>query len=321
MSTLTALRGPARVVVRQHRKALWAALALLLTGIGSVIAMRVWIAVRSSDELCPDGDMTPCGGGTYLPTYARTSTETFLSEGGTAMVLFAALVGAFVAGPLIARELDSGTFKFAWAQSVSPTRWLVARLALPLVLATAGCAVLMPVYHWGRAFGSDYPYAHGLERYAEGVYPGTGPVLLGYVVLAVALGALCALLLRRTLLAASTTTLLFGLVFVVMTKVRYRLWPPVRLTGGARPEGAVWHVRSGMLTPSGKEVGTENCFTVDGFVDHVACMRHRGGVTQFVDYHPASHFWPLQLVETGIVLVLAALAVVVAFRVLRHRTA
>ncbi|MEK8144329.1 hypothetical protein NKH18_28275 [Streptomyces sp. M10(2022)] len=39
----------------------------------------------------------------------------------------------------------------------------------------------------------------------------------------------------------------------------------------------------------------------------------------FYDYHPASHFWPLQLVETGILLVLAALAVALAFRVLRRR--
>ncbi|MEU6015011.1 hypothetical protein ABZ826_13465 [Streptomyces sp. NPDC047515] len=40
-----------------------------------------------------------------------------------------------------------------------------------------------------------------------------------------------------------------------------------------------------------------------------------------VDYHPASHFWPLQLVETGILLALAALAVALAFRVLRRRHA
>lgn len=40
----------------------------------------------------------------------------------------------------------------------------------------------------------------------------------------------------------------------------------------------------------------------------------------FVDNHPPSHLWPLQLVETGIVLALTALAVTAAFRVLRRRT-
>lgn len=49
-----------------------------------------------------------------------------------------------------------------------------------------------------------------------------------------------------------------------------------------------------------------------------ACMRDRGGVTPFAEVHPASHYWPLQLVETGILLALAALAVFAAFRVLRR---
>ncbi|MFS0697285.1 ABC transporter permease [Streptomyces nitrosporeus] len=313
------LRGSLRVLSRQHRRALWTAFALLLAGAGSVVAMRVWIAARSVEEQCPDHDVTRCGDGTYMTTYARTSTEVFLSDGGTVMVLLAALLGVFVAGPLIARELGDGTYRLAWSQSVSPASWLTARLALPLALATAGAVVLVPVYRWGLSFGSDHPYAYGLRWHAEGVYPGHGPVLLGYAVLAVALGALSALLLRRTFLAASATALAFGAVFLVLSKVRYRLWEPVRLTGKGSPEGDdVWHVRSGMLTASGKEVGTENCYTVDGFADPVACMRSRGGVTRYTDYHPVSHHWPLQLVETGILLALAALALALAFRLLRR---
>ncbi|MDF6019762.1 ABC transporter permease [Streptomyces sp. JH34] len=324
MSTLTptrpSLRGPVRVLLRQHRRALWAALALMLLGMGFVVALRVWIAVSSSEELCADGDVTPCGDAVYLSTYARTSTEVFLADGGSAMLLLAALVGVFVAGPLIARELESGTFRFAWAQSVRPARWLAARLATPMALATAGTVVLMLVYRWGRSAVDQFPLAFGLDWYAKGVYPALGPVALGYTVLAVALGALCAMVVRRTLVAVSATLLLFGLVALAMGKLRYRLWPSVRLTGDAHPQGSIWHLDSGMLTASGQEVGREDCLTMDGFTDHVACMRARGGVTPFIDYHPASHFWPLQLVETGILLALAAVAVIVAFRVLRRRT-
>lgn len=47
-------------------------------------------------------------------------------------------------------------------------------------------------------------------------------------------------------------------------------------------------------------------------------MTARGGVTEFTDHHPASPFRPLQLVETGILPALAALAVFTAFRVLRR---
>lgn len=36
-------------------------------------------------------------------------------------------------------------------------------------------------------------------------------------------------------------------------------------------------------------------------------------------FHPESHFWPLQLVETGILLTLAAIATLAAFVFLRRR--
>lgn len=41
----------------------------------------------------------------------------------------------------------------------------------------------------------------------------------------------------------------------------------------------------------------------------------------FSTYHPASHFWPLQLMETGIVLAITATATTTAFVLLRRRTA
>lgn len=52
--------------------------------------------------------------------------------------------------------------------------------------------------------------------------------------------------------------------------------------------------------------------------DLVDCLASLGASERYHDYHPASHFWPLQLVETGILLALAALAVFAAFRVLRR---
>ncbi|MFI5828593.1 hypothetical protein ACIA6C_15280 [Streptomyces sp. NPDC051578] len=36
-------------------------------------------------------------------------------------------------------------------------------------------------------------------------------------------------------------------------------------------------------------------------------------------YHPESHFWPLQLLESALVLALAAAAIVAAFAFLRRR--
>ncbi|OCC11376.1 ABC transporter permease [Streptomyces sp. PTY087I2] len=311
------LRGSARVLLRVHRKALWAAGGLLVIGIGIVVALRVWMA--SAKELCSDGDMTPCGGD-YLPSYARTSSELYLSDGGTVLLLLAGLIGVFVAGPLIARELESGTFRLAWAQSVSPAHWLAARLAVPAALAVIGLTVLIAVYRWGLWALRGYPYSHLTPWHASGIFPGTGPALLGFALLAVAVGGLCAVLVRRTLLSMSLTGLVLGVVALGLGKRRYELWPHV-LRQGQGPQAVSpvdWHLDYGMLTASGHRLYWQDCFGDGMAEDARACMRARGGVTHFTEVHPASHYWPLQLVETGILLALAALAVFAAFRVLRR---
>ncbi|MDX3506282.1 ABC transporter permease [Streptomyces sp. ATCC51928] len=312
------LRGPARVLLRLHRKALWAAGVLLVLGIGIVVALRVWMA--SAKELCADGDITPCGGPVYQPSYARTSTELFLSDGGTVLLLLAGLIGVFVAGPLIARELESGTFRLAWAQSVSPAHWLAARLAVPAALAVIGLTVLIAVYRWGLWALRGYPYSHLTPWYASGVFPGTGPALLGFALLAVAVGALCAVLVRRTLLSMSLTALVLGVVALGLGKRRYELWPAVlRQSAGPVQLGpGDWDIDMGWLTESGRKLYWQDCDVAYSLRDIETCMRERGAVDYFAEVHPASHYWPLQLVETGILLALAALAVFAAFRVLRR---
>lgn len=312
------LRGPARVLLRVHRKALWAAGALLVLGIGVVVALRVWMA--SAKELCADGDITPCGDDIYVSSYARTSSETFLSEGGTVLLLLAGLVGVFVAGPLIARELESGTFRLAWAQSVSPARWLAVRLAVPAALTVVGMTVLVPVYRWGLWAFRGYPHSYLTRPYDSGIFPGTGPAVLGYALLAVAVGALCAVLVRRTLAAVSLTVVVLGAVGLALATWRYLLWPTILRTGpDAVDIGAnTWDVDMGMITASGERLYWEDCNSADMTQNVDACMRDRGAVGYFAEYHPISHYWPLQLVETGILLALAALAVFAAFRVLRR---
>ncbi|SFY36667.1 ABC transporter permease [Streptomyces atratus] len=317
----TGLRGPVRVLLRQHRRSLWTAGALLVLGIGIVVGLRIWVSAAASAELCPDGDTTACGDGSYLPTQARSATEAYLSGGGTVVLLLAGLIGVFVAGPLIARELESGTFRLAWTQSVTPAQWLAARLALPAALVTAGVTVLVLVYRWGWSGMRSTSAVYELGWYQSGVNPALGPVAIGYALLAVAVGALSAVVVRRTVPAMGATALVLAVVTLGIGKRRYELWPTVRFLDGNRPSGDAWHIESGMLTASGKEISYWTDCVGAGTVpeDPAACMRKLGGITDFADYHPASHFWPLQLVETGILLVLAALAVALAFRVLRRR--
>src|SRR5262249_28337251 len=41
------------------------------------------------------------------------------------------LLGAFTGAPLLSRELESGTFRFAWTQGAGRTRWAASTLLVP----------------------------------------------------------------------------------------------------------------------------------------------------------------------------------------------
>ncbi|WP_405937941.1 hypothetical protein OG338_15870 [Streptomyces sp. NBC_00726] len=253
MSTLS-LRGPERLVVRQHRLVLWVSGALALAGIALVIG--AWLFTSSAAD---DFSGTGCSVDHIVPgcgIQARhfLSIEMYYRRifdyAGLVMAALPTLIGLFVAGPVIGRELEDGTYRLSWSQSVSPARWLAARLAVPGALI-AGVTVLSAVFAWGwsRTYETDYP-AKSTEPLVYGVM---GPVPVASALLGLALGALIALLLRRAL-ASMTLTVVVSLALIAAREA-------------VRPDGA---------------------------------------------------FWPLQLTETAILLVLAAAVTALAFRVLRR---
>ncbi|HWN60785.1 MAG TPA: ABC transporter permease, partial [Streptosporangiaceae bacterium] len=58
------------------------------------------------------------------------------------LYLTPALIGLFWGAPLVTRELEAGTFRLAWNQSVTRTRWMAVKLAL-IGLATMVTAGLL----------------------------------------------------------------------------------------------------------------------------------------------------------------------------------
>lgn len=62
-------------------------------------------------------------------------------------------VAAWAGAALVARELETGTARFAWTQGVSPTRRPAARLAVPAALLTAGTGTLVLLHLWARGDG------------------------------------------------------------------------------------------------------------------------------------------------------------------------
>ena len=97
-----------------------------------------------------------------------------------------ALIGACWGAPLVARELETGTFRLAWNQSVTRTRWLAVKLAVVGLTTMAVTEGLSLMQAWWAA-----PLAVSLVSYWFGQQ--TGPlVFAGLLAYAVDLDLVCA---------------------------------------------------------------------------------------------------------------------------------
>ncbi|MEV7570409.1 ABC transporter permease [Streptomyces tanashiensis] len=325
MSAL-ALKGPYWVTVRQYRRTLWLAVAAVAVSLAVIGGLRIWDA-QTPDRFYADG-------GRYAADDNRgyETLRLALEYGGAWLLFLPLLVGAFVAGPLVAREFESGTYKLSLTQSVRPADWLRSKLLTATAVALLTTLALIGVFRigWSRVSGT-----YGLSWADRGSYEATGIVLFACVLAAVAVGALVGQLIRRTLVAMAATGLVMGVVMFVLGTFRWSFLAVKTATAPAGP--TLWTpahaltMDSGLLTSSGVRFDQSVCWDevnrtpgLDGMDDggmklFGRCLARHDATAQYVDYHPESHFWPTQLIESGILLALAALAAFAAFRVLRAR--
>lgn len=301
MSMVT-LKGPRWVTVRQHRLALWTLPAAVAASLAGFAALRWW-ATRPAGPHATD----PLG-----------PLREALGYGGLAALLLPLLVGVFVAGPMVARELESGTYRLALTQSATPRAWLSSKVMVAAVAAVACAAAFGQVYRFARSpLTTTYQYAWA----DPGPYATLGTVLPAYCLLAVALGAVVGQLVRRTIAAMAVTGLVTGLVMAVLGTLRWSFVPARTVTSPLgspypHPPHDAFTTDFGLTTSSGGRLPDWACAR-SGSLD--LCPAELNVTGQCADYHPVTHYWPTQSIETGIVLVLAALAVWGAFAVLRKR--
>ncbi|MCX5398007.1 ABC transporter permease subunit [Streptomyces sp. NBC_00102] len=320
--TTAGLRGPARLVVRQHRRAFQLLILVTLLTVAGLVAVALWVG-HDADVFartgCLVGDDSPthaCAQSVreYFDSQMRLSRAR--SEAGLLAILLPAVYGAFMAGPAIGRELENGTHRLAWTQSVSPARWLTAKLAVPATAVVAATLVLTAARAWASGRAEEYTD----EWFMDGLRSASGVLPLAYALFALAVGTLAGLLLRSTLRSMAVALVVQGLAVYGFDQVRVHLWPAVTATyhssriGDFRPDW--WIVDSGYLTSTGERLPYMTCADTTEAGD--ACENALGITGRYVDYHPESHHWPLQLVETGILLAAAALAVYASYRLLRR---
>jgi hypothetical protein len=248
-----------------------------------------------------------------------------------------ALIGMFWGAPLIAREFETGTFRLAWTQNVTPTRWLAIKLGVVGLASVAAAGLLSLMVTWwsspiDKAFTNQW-----------GVFSERDITPVGYAAFAFALGVTAGLLIRRTVPAMAVTVAVFAAVQVVMPLwIRPHLITPVHtaspldiaslqetgVTGNGRLQviappniSGAWVYSSQIVTPAGRlassEPATRPCTTGSG----QACDAYiaRLHLRQTVTYQPASRYWVFQWYETAIFLGLAVILAGVCFWRIRRR--
>ncbi|MFB7665867.1 ABC transporter permease subunit [Kitasatospora sp. NPDC056138] len=256
----------------------------------------------------------------------------------TGWLLFALppALGLFLGAPLLARELETGTYRLAWTQSVSRRRWLAARLGIPLAVTLAGSTVLATVSTWwvhvveGRfAVPGYYHWFTWMSRTTS------GPAVVGFCVVSVAIGAAAGLLLRRVVPAMAVTAVVTAALRLLVDHLRFVLLPAkqavvaahvtVLQPSGRTPLVGVGHLDTGAplesytlgngyLTADGLRIPLEGDW-VDRLPDGTAvcpsepaqCIAHHSEIVQaYADYQPPSAEWPMLWTEAGICLAVAA---------------
>lgn len=141
---------------------------------------------------------------------------------GILVVVVPGIIGLFWGAPLVARELEAGTHRLVWTQSVTRTRWLAVKFAVICLGSIILAGVLSLLITW---------WASPLDRAKGSVYSTfdqRGIVPIGYAAFALALGVTAGLLIRRAVPAMAATLVVFvATLLAVAHWVRPRLIAPM----------------------------------------------------------------------------------------------
>ena len=255
-----------------------------------------------------------------------------------------ALLGMFLGGPAVAREVESGTAHFAWTQAVTRRHWLAVKTGWLLLAALA----------WGGVVGALVTWWAGprntvaASQFNPGTFDVQGIMPAAYSLFAMALGIAAGTLIRRVLPALGVTLgVFFAVRLMIMGWVRQHYMTPITSIYNMAadvilpPKGAVWILGQGFRGPNGPLVmpGGDVQIIGNGFpVADIPAACHAyyspgtasrqlsscltsHGYSQYITYQPAARYWPFQFIEAGIFVVLAAALIAVAFAVINRRDA
>ena len=339
-------RRMAGVTWRQHRTALAGVTVLL-----GVLA--VWLRIAGTHVHDTYAAAVACrpAGSSACQDLASTFNGTWdvMSYGAIFLPLVPALIGSFAGAPVLARELESGTFRFAWTQGFERWRWALAKLVVLAVVLAAATFAFSVLVSW-----CYQPYL-GASNQDLGLYGNSSLVAVfslreiafpAWTVAIFAVGALAGMLIRRVVPAIVAALAIYaGLAIAAAAFLREHYLAPLVSSDSNVPGSAwitgQWWTRDGRFAfagnpplsligkycsfppsgPSGKGGGVAGGGGGPSSVNPFAQCLAPHGYAEWNSFQPVSRFWAFQWIEGGWLLLLAALLVVLTIWLVHRRAA
>jgi hypothetical protein len=317
------------VTWRQHRFALAGVAALL--GALSVWMWIVGLQVRHAYAAAVA--CHPAGSVICDDMFSNFDVKDGFLANGLLLQAVPALIGAFVGAPVLARELETGTFRYAWTQGFGRWRWALAKLVLLAVAVTiaAGLFTLLLSWYYQPYFAVSNPTPH--TPFAPGLFSLRGVGFATWTLAAFAIGALAGMLIGRVVPAIVVTLGVYtGLAFAAGAYLREHYQTPTVTDNVNVPASgwvlSQWWTKGGAFAWAGRpplDVLNQIVCTFPGpgkpSMQSLEECVVRHGYTQWTSYQPASRFWPFQWIEGGWLLVLSVLLIAATVWLVRRRAA
>ena len=276
--------------------------------------------------------------------------DVFLANGYVLQAV-PALIGAFAGAPVLARELETGTFRYAWTQGFGRQRWTLAKL-VPLAVAITvvmGAFTVLLSWYYQPYLHASTPAALGLPDQSPLVdlFALHGVAFAAWTLAAFAIGALAGMLTRRVVPAMAATLAGYaGLAFAAGLYLRQHYLSPRVARNLFNPPGSAWvtgqwwtkggttirqsamnHLMTSMFyrmfpqvhrsAAKGSTVRAQK-FRTNFDIFHYLTQH---GYTEWTKYQPASRFWPFQWIEGGWLFALSVLLIVATVWLVGRRAA
>jgi ABC-2 family transporter protein len=319
-------RRMAWVTWRQHRAALGGVAAFL-----GAFAVYLWLTGlqmhHAEAAYCHPAGSLGCAI-SFTGRYGETAILVSI-----ALQAVPALIGAFIGAPVLARELETGTFRYAWTQGIGRLRWTLGKLVPLAVAVTAVAGAFTVLFAW---YNQPWVAAGYVIPFSARVFDLLGIAFAAWTLAAFAIGALAGMLIRRAVPAIAATLAAYaGLALAAGLYLRQHYVAPL-VTHGTNLPGSAWII-SHWYTKGGKPV-SQSAITQILQGSHLAPATQIGpntfqtvldpvhyltrhGYTHWSSYQPGSRFWPFQWIEGGWLLALSVLLIATTVWLVRRRAA